>query len=57
LSGSYAVVSEDDTVERAEISHVDAMRLAEALRMSGKVVRVMHVVNGRSHEVDRYPAR
>lgn len=57
LTDSYAVVREDDTVERAELSHVDAMRLAEALRKVGKVLRVMHVVNGRSHEVDRYPAR
>jgi hypothetical protein len=57
LTDSYAVVNEDDAIERAELSHVEAMKLAEALRRRGKSLRVMHVVGGRHHEVDRYPAR
>jgi|HubBroStandDraft_4_1064222.scaffolds.fasta_scaffold37663_3 hypothetical protein len=57
LTGSYAVVNEEDALERGELSHVDAMKLAETLRRRGKTVRVMHVVGGRHHEVDRYPAR
>jgi hypothetical protein len=57
LTGSYAVVNEEDALERGELSHVDAMKLAETLRRRGKTFRVMHVVGGRHHEVDRYPAR
>jgi len=57
LTGTYAVVNERDAVEGTDLSHPDAMKLAEALRRSGKILRVMHVVGGRSHEVDRYPAR
>jgi hypothetical protein len=57
LTDSYAVINEENVTEKAELSHPDAMRLAEALRRPGKSFRVMHVVDGRSYEVDRYPAR
>jgi hypothetical protein len=46
-----------ETLNRAGLSHVGAMRLAEQLRRDGKVAVVMHVVGARSYEVDRYPAR
>jgi hypothetical protein len=57
LTDSYAVVNEEDALERGDLSHVDAMKLAETLRQRGKILRVMHVVDGRQYEVDRYPAR
>jgi hypothetical protein len=56
LTDSYAVVNEQDAIVRGELSHVDAMKLAETLRRHGKTLRVMHVVNGKRYEVDRYPA-
>jgi hypothetical protein len=64
--GSYAVVTaqgpigEHSHVARAGqsgLSHADAMRLAEGLRDDGQIATVVHVVDGKSHEVDRYPAR
>ena len=57
---AYAVVTALGAIEKTErsgLSHVAAMRLAEELRRDGKVAIVMHVVGGKSYEVDRYPAR
>ena len=59
---SYSVVTtrgegEAQTLQRSGMSHVDAMILAEELRRDGAVVVVMHVVDDKSYEVDRYPAR
>jgi hypothetical protein len=64
--GTYAVVTALGPIVsgaratqpgRNGMSHAQAMRLAEELRQSGEVATVMHVVGGKSYEVDRYPAR
>jgi hypothetical protein len=57
---AYAVVTTDGAVQRPErrgLSHADAMLVAERLRSDGHVAIVMHVLGGKSYEVDRYPAR
>jgi hypothetical protein len=57
---AYAVVTAGDAMdkpERSGLSHAQAMILAEELRQHAKVVFVMHVIGGKSYEVDRYPAR
>lgn len=63
--GTYAVVTAEGTLtrgqraqaERGGLSHADAMILAEGLRDRGLIATIVHVVGGRWHEVDRYPAR
>jgi hypothetical protein len=63
---TYAVVTAQGPVAeqnhvarpgRSGLSHADAMRLAEELRDGGQIATIVHVVDGKSHEVDRYPAR
>jgi hypothetical protein len=57
---TYAVLSGDGETGRpewSELSHAEAMTLAEKLQRDGQIARVMHVVGGHSYEVDRYPAR
>ncbi|HTQ41984.1 MAG TPA: hypothetical protein VMI75_04440 [Polyangiaceae bacterium] len=57
---TYSVVTargEIETLRRSDMSHVEAMILAEELRRDGAVAIVMHVIGDRSYEVDRYPVR
>jgi hypothetical protein len=58
---AYAVVTTthgtSESSQRGGMSHVEAMVLAETLQRAGKVATVVHIVGGKSHEVDRYPPR
>jgi hypothetical protein len=56
----YALLVSDGAAEHAGpsgLSHVQAMLEAERLQRAGSTVRVMHVVESGSYEVDRYPPR
>jgi lysylphosphatidylglycerol synthetase-like protein (DUF2156 family) len=57
---AYAVVTAcwpKATLERSELSHTEAMRLAVGIREEGATVSVLHVIGDKSFEVDRYPPR
>jgi hypothetical protein len=57
---AYAVVVARQDAQKPEwsgLSHAEAMRCAEGLRQSGATIAVMHVVGGKSYEVDCYPVR
>ena len=60
-ANAYAVVTTthgtSESSQRRGMSHAEAMILAERLQRAGKVATVMHIVGGKSYEVDRYPPR
>jgi hypothetical protein len=58
---AYAVVTTthgtSESSQGRGMSHAEAMILAEGIQRAGKVATVMHIVGGKSYEVDRYPPR